>query len=274
MIELINGIAVSKDFDGKLFGRMNKKEDTVIKIDDKKIGDGEFAVIAGPCSVESKEQILDIAKFVADNGAEFLRGGAFKPRTSPYSFQGLEVEGLKYLHESKQKTGLPVVTELTSLKYLDEYMKYVDVIQVGARNMQNYDMLKELGKIDKPILLKRGIAATINEFLMSAEYILSGGNEKVILCERGIRTFSDYTRNTLDIGAIPLLKKITHLPVIVDPSHASGLWWLIEPLSLAAKAVGADGIIVEVHNQPENALSDGGQSIKFEVFKEMMNKLL
>jgi len=274
MIELINGIAVSKDFDGKLFGRMNKKEDTVIQIGDKKIGDGEFAVIAGPCSVESKEQILDIAKFVADNGAEFLRGGAFKPRTSPYSFQGLEVEGLKYLHESKQITGLPVVTELTSLKYIDEYMKYVDVIQVGARNMQNYDMLKELGKIDKPILLKRGIAATINEFLMSAEYILSGGNEKVILCERGIRTFSDYTRNTLDIGAIPLLKKITHLPVIVDPSHASGLWWLIEPLSLAAKAVGADGIIVEVHNQPENALSDGGQSIKFDVFKEMMNKLL
>lgn len=274
MIELINDIAVSEDFEGKLFSRMEKKENTIVNAGGKNIGNGKFKVIAGPCSVESKQQIMEIADFVAKNRASFLRGGAFKPRTSPYSFQGLEVEGLKLLHEAKQLTGLPIVTELTSLKYIEDYLKYVDVIQVGARNMQNYDMLKELGKIDKPILLKRGVAATIKEFLMSAEYILAGGNKNIILCERGIRTFSDYTRNTLDIASIPLLKKITHLPVIVDPSHASGIWWLIEPLSLAAKAAGADGIIVEVHNKPEDALSDGDQSVKFEVFEEMMNKLL
>jgi 3-deoxy-7-phosphoheptulonate synthase len=254
----------------KLSSRASHPEDTHIKVGSSLIGSKKLAIIAGPCSVENEKQILDIAKSVKAAGAGFLRGGAFKPRTSPYSFQGLENEGLEFLKEAKKITGLPIITELTSLSYLDEFVENVDIIQVGARNMQNYDMLKHLGKIRKPILLKRGLASTIEEFLLSAEYIMAGGNENVILCERGIRTFEPYTRNTLDISAIPIIKKLSHLPVIVDPSHASGIWWLIEPLSKAAIAAGADGLIVEVHNQPENALSDGEQSIKPKRFEELM----
>lgn len=254
----------------KLSSRTSHPEDTQIKAGNSIIGAKKLAIIAGPCSVENEKQILDIAKSVKASGAGFLRGGAFKPRTSPYSFQGLEDEGLEFLKEAKNITGLPIITELTSLNYLNEFVENIDIIQVGARNMQNYDMLKQLGKINKPILLKRGIASTIEEFLLSAEYIMAGGNENVILCERGIRTFEPYTRNTLDISAIPIIKRLSHLPVIVDPSHASGIWWLIEPLSKAAIAAGADGLIIEVHNQPENALSDGEQSIKLKRFEELM----
>ena len=254
----------------KLSSRASHPEDTQIKVGNSVIGSKKLAIIAGPCSVESKEQILDIAKSVKTLGAGFLRGGAFKPRTSPYSFQGLEDEGLEFLKEAKKITNLPIITELTSLNYLDEFVENVDIIQIGARNMQNFDMLKQLGKIKKPVLLKRGLASTIEEFLLSAEYIMAGGNENVILCERGIRTFEHYTRNTLDISSIPIIKKLSHLPVIVDPSHASGIWWLIEPLSKAAIAAGADGLIIEVHNQPENALSDGEQSIKPKRFEELM----
>lgn len=254
----------------KLSSRASHPEDTQIKVGNSVIGSKKLAIIAGPCSVESKEQILDIAKSVKALGAGFLRGGAFKPRTSPYSFQGLEDEGLEFLKEAKKVTGLPIITELTSLNYLDEFVENVDIIQIGARNMQNFDMLKQLGKIKKPVLLKRGLASTIEEFLLSAEYIMAGGNKNVILCERGIRTFEHYTRNTLDISSIPIIKKLSHLPVIVDPSHASGIWWLIEPLSKAAIAAGADGLIIEVHNQPENALSDGEQSIKPKRFEELM----
>lgn len=254
----------------KLSSRASHPEDTQIKVGNNIIGSKKLAIIAGPCSVENEKQILDIAKSVKASGAGFLRGGAFKPRTSPYSFQGLEDAGLEFLKEAKKITGLPIITELTSLSYLDEFTENVDIIQVGARNMQNYDMLKQLGKINKPILLKRGLASTIEEFLLSAEYIMAGGNENVILCERGIRTFEPYTRNTLDISAIPIIKRLSHLPVIVDPSHASGIWWLIEPLSKAAIAAGADGLIIEVHNQPENALSDGEQSIKPKRFEELM----
>lgn len=257
----------------KLSSRVSHPENSQIKVGNEIIGGKKLAIIAGPCSVESKEQILDIAKSVKKLGAGFLRGGAFKPRTSPYSFQGLEDEGLKFLKEAKKITGLPIITELTSLNYLDEFVENVDIIQVGARNMQNFDMLKQLGKIKKPILLKRGLASTIEEFLLSAEYIMAGGNENVILCERGIRTFEAYTRNTLDISSIPIIKKLSHLPVIVDPSHASGIWWLIEPLSKAAIAAGADGLIIEVHNQPENALSDGEQSIKPKRFEELMHSI-
>ncbi len=254
----------------KLSSRALHPENSEVKIGENAIGGKKIAIIAGPCSVESKEQILEIARSVKNSGATFLRGGAFKPRTSPYSFQGLEDEGLELLKLARKETGLPIITELTSLQYLDDFVENVDIIQVGARNMQNYDMLKQLGKTKKPILLKRGLASTIEEFLLSAEYIMAGGNENVILCERGIRTFEHYTRNTLDISSIPIIKKLSHLPIIVDPSHASGIWWLVEPLSKAAIAAGADGLIIEVHNQPENALSDGEQSIKPKRFEELM----
>lgn len=257
----------------KLSSRLVHPDNTQIKVANNIIGAKKLAIIAGPCSVENREQILDIANKVKASGAGFLRGGAFKPRTSPYSFQGLEDEGLELLKEAKKATGLPLITELTSLNYLDEFIENVDVIQVGARNMQNFDMLKQLGKIKKPILLKRGLASTIEEFLLSAEYIMAGGNEEVILCERGIRTFEPYTRNTLDISSIPIIKKLSHLPVIVDPSHASGIWWLVESLSKASIAAGADGLIIEVHNQPEIALSDGDQSIKPKRFEELMNSI-
>lgn len=257
----------------KKANRIFHPEDTLINIGSSSIGGDKLAIIAGPCSVESERQIVDIAEAVKKSGASFLRGGAFKPRTSPYNFQGLREEGLELLKIAREKTGLPIVTEIMSTEYLDKFVEDVDVIQVGARNMQNFELLKELGKTDKPILLKRGMSATVEEFLMSAEYIMSEGNEKVILCERGIRTFETYTRNTLDLSAIPVIKKLSHLPVIVDPSHASGLWWLVEPLAKAAIAVGADGLIIEVHNDPANAKCDGQQSITPERFDSLMKTL-
>ncbi|MBO5364723.1 MAG: 3-deoxy-7-phosphoheptulonate synthase [Clostridia bacterium] len=249
-------------------------EDSVYEIGDSKIGvEKTFTIIAGPCSVESEGQILEVAEDVKKSGAKLLRGGAFKPRTSPYSFQGLELEGIRLLKEAKEKTGLPIVTEIMSPYMVESFVENVDVIQVGARNMQNFDLLKELGKCKKPILLKRGLSSTIEEWLMSAEYILAGGNPNVILCERGIRTFETYTRNTLDLSAIPAVKRLSHLPVIVDPSHSAGMSWMVEPLSLAAMAVGADGIIVEVHNCPEKALCDGAQSLNPKQFDSLMKKL-
>lgn len=257
----------------KKANRIFHPEDTIINIGSNSIGGDKLAIIAGPCSVESEEQIVEIAEAVKKSGASFLRGGAFKPRTSPYNFQGLRDEGLELLKKAREKTGLPIVTELMSTEHLDKFIEDVDVIQVGARNMQNFELLKELGRTDKPILLKRGMSSTVEEFLMSAEYIMSEGNEKVILCERGIRTFETYTRNTLDLSAIPVIKKLSHLPVIVDPSHASGLWWLVEPLAKAAIAVGADGLIIEVHNDPANAKCDGQQSITPERFDSLMKTL-
>ena len=257
----------------KKANRMFHPQDSIIDINGNTIGGKRIAVIAGPCSVESEEQITAVAEDVKKYGANFLRGGAFKPRTSPYSFQGLKYEGLELLKKAREKTGLPIVTELMSPYDIEIFAENVDVIQIGARNMQNFDLLKELGKINKPILLKRGLSATIEELLMSAEYIMAGGNENVILCERGIRTFETYTRNTLDLSAIPAIKKLSHLPIIVDPSHAAGKWWMVEPLAKAAVAVGADGLIVEVHNDPQKALCDGQQSIKPEVFNNLMKDL-
>ncbi|MCH3964935.1 MAG: 3-deoxy-7-phosphoheptulonate synthase [Clostridium sp.] len=257
----------------KLANRLFHPDNTVVDIEGKTIGGEDLAVIAGPCSVESEGQIVEIAKQVKKSGAKFLRGGAFKPRTSPYSFQGLRTEGLELLKLAKKETGLPIVTEIMSANMIDKFVEDVDIIQVGARNMQNFELLKELGKTRKPILLKRGLSATIEELLMSAEYIMSEGNKNVILCERGIRTFENYTRNTLDLSAIPAIKKLSHLPVIVDPSHAAGLWWMVEPLAKAAVAVGADGLIIEVHNDPENALCDGKQSITPDRFHNLMSDI-
>ena len=236
------------------------------------IGGGKLSIIAGPCSVECEDQIVKVAEDVKASGASFLRGGAFKPRTSPYAFQGLRAEGLELLRHARKQTGLPIVTEIMSPAHLVLF-EDVDIIQVGARNMQNFELLKELGKCDKPILLKRGLANTIEELLMSAEYIMASGNSKVILCERGIRTFETMTRNTLDIAAVPLLKKLSHLPVVVDPSHASGISWLVEPLALAAVAAGADGLIIEVHNDPPHALSDGAQSLTPAQFKDLAARI-
>lgn len=259
------------------FKKASKKfhpEPTVVNVGDAEIGkDGKFVVIAGPCSVETEEQILDVANSVKESGAKLLRGGAFKPRTSPYSFQGLEMRGLELLEEAREQTGLPIVTEIMSPKLVEEFDRRVDIIQVGARNMQNFDLLKELGQTSKPILLKRGLSATIEEWLMSAEYIMAGGNPNVILCERGIRTFETYTRNTLDLSAIPAVKRLSHLPVIVDPSHSAGMSWMVEPLSLAAMAVGADGLIIEVHNNPAKALCDGAQSLDEPQFASLMKKM-
>ncbi len=246
---------------------------TVVDICGVKIGGNKPVVIAGPCSVESREQIVSIAKSVKDSGAAILRGGAFKPRTSPYAFQGLEADGLKLLIEAKKETGLPIVSEITTSRLMDIFEESVDMIQIGARNMQNFDLLKEVGKSKKPVLLKRGFSSTIEEWLMSAEYILNGGNENVVLCERGIRTFETYTRNTLDISAIPAVKRLSHLPIIVDPSHASGKSWMSLPLSLAALAAGADGVIIEVHNSPENALCDGAQSVTPKAFDNIMDAI-
>lgn len=246
-------------------------ENTLIDIGNTTIGNGDVAVIAGPCSIETEEQIIDTCMQVKAAGANLLRGGAFKPRTSPYSFQGLGDEGLKLFLKAKKATGLPIVTELMSLAHIDLFAD-VDIIQVGARNMQNFEMLKELGKCGKPILLKRGLANTIEELLMSAEYIFAGGNTKIILCERGIRTFETQTRNTLDISAIPVLKALTHLPVVVDPSHATGKYELVEPMSMAAVAAGADGLIIEVHNNPQKALCDGAQSLTPKHFGSCMDK--
>ena len=245
------------------------EEDTVVQVGDVRVGGGSFAVIAGPCSIETEEQICGIAQAVKAAGATMLRGGAFKPRTSPYAFQGLRKHGLELLLEAKKLTGLPVVTEIMDLSQLDLFDD-VDVIQVGARNMQNFELLKAMGHTGKPILLKRGLANTLQEWLMSAEYIMAGGNSQVILCERGIRTFETATRNTLDLSAVPMLKKLTHLPVIVDPSHATGIAWMVKPMALAATAAGADGLMIEVHNDPPHALCDGAQSITPAVFAETM----
>lgn len=257
----------------KKANRMFHPEDTVIDVNGIKIGGNKLVVMAGPCSVESEEQIIGIAQEVKKLGANLLRGGAFKPRTSPYAFQGLKYEGLELLKKARENTGLPIVTELMSPYDIETFVENVDVIQVGARNMQNFDLLKELGRTDKPILLKRGLSATIEEWLMSAEYIMAGGNENVILCERGIRTFETYTRNTLDLSAVPAVKRLSHLPVVIDPSHSAGKYWMVEPLAKAAIAVGADGLIIEVHNDPENALCDGPQSIKPDRFAKLMDEL-
>ena len=257
------------------FKNANRKfhpDDTVVDVNGIKIGGGNFALIAGPCSVESPEQIIEIAQKVQEAGASILRGGAFKPRTSPYDFQGLKAEGIEYLLESKKITGMPIITEIMNANHLPLF-ENVDIIQVGARNMQNFDLLKELGHTRKPILLKRGLANNLKEFLMSAEYIMAGGNENIILCERGIRTFETYTRNTLDISAVPMLRVLTHLPIVVDPSHASGIARLVKPLAMAAAAAGADGIMIEVHNDPVNALCDGAQSLTPEQFADVADKV-
>ena len=257
----------------KCCNRKFHPEDTIVQVGDVKIGGGNFVMIAGPCSVESEEQIVTVAKAVKASGAQMLRGGAFKPRTSPYDFQGLQATGLELLKLARRETGLPIVTEIMSVNHL-ELFQDVDLIQVGARNMQNFDLLKELGKLNKPILLKRGMSATLKELLMSAEYIMAGGNEQVILCERGIRTYSDYTRNTLDLAAVPMLHELTHLPVIVDPSHATGLSRLVPTMSLAAAASGADGLIIEVHNDPMCALCDGAQSLRPEEYDVLAKKVM
>lgn len=257
----------------KVVSREFKKEDTIIDIKGKIIGGNRIHVMAGPCAVESKEMILGVADEVKRAGATFLRGGAFKPRTSPYSFQGLGEEGLKYLKEASEKTGLPVVTEVMDPRDIGLLMEYSDIIQIGARNMQNFRLLTEIGSYSKPVLLKRGLSATIKEFLMSAEYIMSSGNHNVILCERGIRTFENATRNTLDLSAIPLIKQLSHLPIFVDPSHGVGKWDLVPPMAKASVAAGADGLMIEVHPNPAQALSDGEQSLKPKVFKKLMEEL-
>ena len=258
------------------YKKANRKfhpEDSVVDVQGVKIGGGHFAVIAGPCSVESAEQVTSIARDVKASGAAMLRGGAFKPRTSPYSFQGMGESGLDLLLEAKAATGLPIVSEIMAPRYAELFEEKVDLVQIGARNMQNFDLLKEVGKLSKPVLLKRGLANTYEEWIMSAEYIMAAGNENVILCERGVRTFETYTRNTLDLSAIPAIRQMSHLPIIVDPSHAAGMYWMVEPLALAATAIGADGLIVEVHNDPAHAKCDGQQSLTPEKFDTLMKKV-
>lgn len=258
----------------KLANRAFHPEDSVIDVAGIPVGGKALTLIAGPCSVESKEQVLEVARRVKASGANLLRGGAFKPRTSPYSFQGMGSTALDLLVEAKKETGLPIVTELMSEKHIDEFNDKVDLVQIGARNMQNFDLLKEVGqRIKKPVLLKRGLSNTYEEWLMSAEYIMANGNPNVILCERGIRTFETYTRNTLDLQAIPVLKRLTHLPVIIDPSHAGGKWWLVEPMAKAAVVAGCDGLMIEVHNDPENALCDGPQSLKPDRYDNLLKDI-
>lgn len=270
-LEMVESVKrISEPF--KSANRKFHPEDSVIDISGVKIGGGNFAIIAGPCSVESEAQILEVARSIKASGASLLRGGAFKPRTSPYDFQGMKAEGIELLLEAKKDTGMPIVTEIMNEKHLSLFEE-VDVIQVGARNMQNFELLKALGKTNKPILLKRGLANTLKELLMSAEYIMSEGNENVILCERGIRTFETYTRNTLDLSAVPMLRKLTHLPIVVDPSHATGIAGLVEPMALAAAAAGADGLMIEVHNNPAEALCDGPQSLTPEQFAAVAAKV-
>lgn len=257
------------------FKNANRKfhpDDTIIDVNGVKIGGGHYAIIAGPCSVESEEQIIEVAQKVKAAGASILRGGAFKPRTSPYDFQGLKDEGIKLLLEAKKITGMPIITEIMNANHLPMFDE-VDIIQVGARNMQNFELLKELGRTNKPILLKRGLANNLKELLMSAEYIMAGGNENIILCERGIRTFETYTRNTLDVSAIPMLHELSHLPVVADPSHSGGMARLVKPLALSAAAAGADGLMIEVHNDPKNALCDGAQSLTPEQFADVADKI-
>lgn len=272
-IDLIQGLDIVENVKriSEPYKNANRKfhpDDTVISVGGVKIGGGNFQYFAGPCSVESREQILSIAKEVHAAGANILRGGAFKPRTSPYAFQGMRAEGLELLLEAKKETGMPIVTEIMDASHLPLF-ENVDIIQVGARNMQNFELLKELGKTDKPIFLKRGLAATLQEFLMSAEYIMAEGNQNVILCERGIRTFETATRNTLDLSAVPMLKEMSHLPVVIDPSHASGIARLVKPMAYAAAACGADGLMIEVHNDPAHALCDGPQALRPEEFAEV-----
>ena len=257
----------------KLASREFKDFDTTVKVKDIVIGGKEVVIMAGPCVVENEKQIFETARYVKAAGAKILRGGAFKPRSSPYSFQGLGEEGLKLLAQAGEETGLAVVTEVMSVNQIELVGKYTDIFQVGARNMQNFVLLKELGKIKKPILLKRGMSASLEELLLSAEYILSQGNYEVILCERGIRTFENYTRNTLDLSAVPALKRLSHLPIIVDPSHATGRWRLVSPMSKAAIAVGADGLLIEVHPDPKSSLSDGAQTLKLDTFAQLMKEI-
>ncbi len=275
MVGMMSGVekVVSVQEPYKKANRKFHPEDTVIDVKGVAVGGGNLVVMAGPCSVESIEQLTGIAESVKSAGASILRGGAFKPRTSPYAFQGLGEDGIDLLREVSKATGMPIVSEIMSPKHVEMFEENVDLIQVGARNMQNFDLLKELGGATKPVLLKRGLSNTIEEWLMSAEYIISAGNENVILCERGIRTFETYTRNTLDISAIPAVKKLSHLPVVVDPSHASGMYDMVRPLSLAAVAAGADGLMIEVHNDPKNALCDGPQSLTPKAFDELMGAI-
>jgi 3-deoxy-7-phosphoheptulonate synthase len=254
----------------KLTSREFHPADTVIRVLDTVIGDGSLAVMAGPCSIESREQLLDTADAVKAAGATILRGGAFKPRTSPYAFQGLGIQALRFLAEARERTGLPVITEVMEPSQVDIVAEYADILQVGTRNMQNYSLLRDVGRVARPVMLKRGYGATVEEWLMAAEYIVSSGNPNVILCERGIRTFETYTRNTLDLTAVPLAHRLTHLPVIVDPSHATGKRWLVKPLAMGGVAVGADGIMVEVHPNPDEALSDAEQQLTFDQFRDMM----
>ena len=274
-IELLDGvkevIRISSPY--KLVSRVFKPEDTVIEVNGIKFGGGNIGMIAGPCSVETFEQVDETARKLSECGVKVLRGGAFKPRTSPYAFQGLGEEGLKILREVADKYGMAVTSEVMEVAQIPMFLKYVDVLQVGARNMQNFNLLKSLGEVRKPIMLKRGLSATVEEWLMSAEYIMSGGNREVILCERGIRTFEHFTRNTLDISAIPVVQKISHLPVVVDPSHATGLRDKVAPMSMAAVAAGADGLVIEVHNNPDKALCDGAQSLRPEEFSELFKNL-
>ena len=258
----------------KLANRAFHPEDSIIDVSGVKFGGANFPVIAGPCSVESEEQVIEIALAAKAAGAQLLRGGAFKPRTSPYAFQGMGLDGLEILIKAKEATGLPIVSELMSVEYLAEFDEKVDLIQIGARNMQNFELLKQLGKTKRPILLKRGLSATYEEWMMSAEYIMASGNQNIIFCERGVRTFESYTRNTLDLQAIPVVKKLSHLPIIVDPSHAGGKWWLVESMAKAAVVAGADGLMVEVHNNPEQALCDGAQSLKPSTFDAMMKDIM
>jgi 3-deoxy-7-phosphoheptulonate synthase len=259
---------ISRPF--KLTSREFHPEDTVIRVLDSVIGDGSLTMMAGPCSVESRDQLFETADAVAAVGATVLRGGAFKPRTSPYAFQGLGVEALRYLAEARERTGLPVITEVMEPNQVDIVAEYADILQIGTRNMQNYSLLRDVGRVARPVMLKRGYGATVEEWLMAAEYIVSSGNPNVILCERGIRTFETYTRNTLDLAAVPLLHRLTHLPVIVDPSHATGKRWLVRPLAIGGVAVGADGVMVEVHPDPDAALSDAEQQLDIEAFRDLM----
>ena len=274
-LELMPGVAevvrLSRPF--KLSSREFHPDDTVVRVGDVTVGGAERVVMAGPCAVESREQLMETAKAVKEAGAHILRGGAYKPRTSPYSFRGLGEDGLEMLAEAREKTGLPIITEVMTPADVGLVSQYADILQIGARNMQNYILLDEVGKVDVPVMLKRGMSATIEEWLLAAEYVLAQGNQNVILCERGIRTFETYTRNTLDLSAIPVIKKLSHLPVIVDPSHATGKWYLVAPMALAAAAAGADGVMVEVHITPEDALCDGAQALTVENFRLLMGQL-
>lgn len=264
-------VSISKSY--KLASREFHPQSTVVDVDGIKIGDGNLVVMAGPCAVESREQLFEAADIAKNGGAQFLRGGAYKPRTSPYSFQGLEEEGLKYLAEARERTGLKIVTEVTEVEAVETVARYADLLQIGARNMQNFRLLKEVGRTNKPVMLKRGLAATIDEWLNAAEYIMNEGNQNVVLCERGIRTYETYTRNTLDLSAVAAVKHLSHLPIIVDPSHGTGKWRMIHPMSMAAVACGADGLIIEMHPNPAKALSDGQQSLRPQNYMELMDDL-